>query len=89
MVDLVIRGAVIVDGLGHEPKRADLAVKDGRIVGIGEIKDRGAETIDADGLVLAPGIVDVHTHYDAQVTWDATLSPSPSLGVTTARPGDP
>jgi N-acyl-D-aspartate/D-glutamate deacylase len=88
MVDLVIRGAVIVDGLGHEPKRADLAVKDGRIAGIGEIKDKGAETIDADGLVLSPGIVDVHTHYDAQVTWDATLSPSPSLGVTTAVMGN-
>ncbi len=88
MVDLVIRGATIVDGLGHEPNRADLAVKDGRIVGIGAIKDRGAETIDADGLVLAPGIVDVHTHYDAQVTWDATLSPSPSLGVTTAVMGN-
>ena len=55
MVDLVIRGATIVDGLGHEPKRADLAVKDGRIAGIGEIKDKGAETIDADGLVLSPG----------------------------------
>ncbi|HEY6716081.1 MAG TPA: D-aminoacylase, partial [Reyranella sp.] len=82
MVDLVIRGATLVDGLGHEPRRADLAVKDGRIVAIGEIKDRDAETIAADGLVLAPGIVDVHTHYDAQVTWDATLSPSPSLGVT-------
>ena len=88
MVDLVIRGATIVDGLGHEPRRADLAVKDGRIAAIGEIKDKGAETIDADGLVLAPGIVDVHTHYDAQVTWDATLSPSPSLGVTTAVIGN-
>jgi N-acyl-D-aspartate/D-glutamate deacylase len=88
MVDLVIRGATLVDGLGHEPRRADLAVKDGRIAAIGEIKDKGAETIDADGLVLSPGIVDVHTHYDAQVTWDATLSPSPSLGVTTAVMGN-
>jgi len=88
MVDLVIRGAVIVDGLGHEPRRADLAVKDGRIAAIGEVTDRGAETIDADGLVLSPGIVDIHTHYDAQVTWDATLSPSPSLGVTTAVMGN-
>jgi N-acyl-D-aspartate/D-glutamate deacylase len=88
MVDLVIRGATIVDGLGHEPKRADLAVKDGRIAAIGEIKEAAARTIDADGLTLAPGIVDVHTHYDAQVTWDATLSPSPSLGVTTAVMGN-
>jgi N-acyl-D-aspartate/D-glutamate deacylase len=88
MADLVIRGATIVDGLGHEPRRADLAVRDGKIAAIGEIKDKGAETIDADGLTLAPGIVDVHTHYDAQVTWDSTLSPSPSLGVTTAVMGN-
>ena len=88
MTDLVIRGATIVDGLGNDPRRADLAVKDGRIAAIGDIKDSAAETIDADGLTLAPGIVDVHTHYDAQVTWDATLSPSPSLGVTTAVMGN-
>jgi N-acyl-D-aspartate/D-glutamate deacylase len=88
MADLIIRGATIVDGLGHEPRRADLAIKDGKIAAIGEIKDKGTETIDADGLTLAPGIVDVHTHYDAQVTWDATLSPSPSLGVTTAVMGN-
>jgi N-acyl-D-aspartate/D-glutamate deacylase len=88
MVDLVIRGATIVDGLGHEPRRADLAVRDGRITNIGEIKDPAARTIDADGLTLAPGIIDIHTHYDAQVTWDATLSPSPSLGVTTAVMGN-
>ena len=88
MADLVIRGATIVDGLGHEPRRADLAVKDGRITAIGEIKEKGVETVDAGGLTLAPGIVDVHTHYDAQVTWDTTLSPSPSLGVTTAVIGN-
>jgi N-acyl-D-amino-acid deacylase len=88
MVDLVIRGATVVDGLGNDPKRADVAVKDGRIAAIGAVSDKGNETIDADGLVLSPGIVDVHTHYDAQVTWDATLSPSPSLGVTTAVIGN-
>jgi N-acyl-D-aspartate/D-glutamate deacylase len=88
MVDLVIRGATVVDGLGHEPRRADVAVKDGKIVAIGEVKDKGAETIDAGGLTLSPGIIDVHTHYDAQVTWDSTLSPSPSLGVTTAIMGN-
>ena len=88
MVDLVIRGATVVDGLGSEPARADVAVKDGRIVAIGAVSDKGNETVDADGLVLSPGIVDVHTHYDAQVTWDATLSPSPSLGVTTAVIGN-
>ena len=88
MVDLIIRGATIVDGLGHDPRRADLAVTDGRIAAIGEIKDGAARTVDAGGLTLTPGIVDVHTHYDAQVTWDATLSPSPSLGVTTAVMGN-
>src|ERR1700684_3105270 len=88
MTDTVIRGASIVDGLGHEPRRADLAIKDGRIVAIGDIKDSGAETISAGRLPLAPGIIDVHTHYDAQVTWDSTLSPSPSLGVTTAVIGN-
>jgi N-acyl-D-amino-acid deacylase len=88
MVDLVIRGATVVDGLGSEPRRADVAVKDGRIAAIGSVTERGSETIDADGLVLSPGIVDLHTHYDAQVTWDATLSPSPSLGVTTAVIGN-
>jgi N-acyl-D-aspartate/D-glutamate deacylase len=88
MVDLVIRGATVVDGLGNDPRRADVAVKDGKIVAIGAVSDKGNETVDGGGLVLAPGIVDVHTHYDAQVTWDATLSPSPSLGVTTAVIGN-
>ena len=88
MVDLVIRGATVVDGLGSDPKKADVAVKDGKIVAIGSVADKGDETVDGGGLVLAPGIVDVHTHYDAQVTWDATLSPSPSLGVTTAVIGN-
>src|SRR5688572_19874494 len=88
MADLVIRGATIVDGLGNPPRRADLAVKDGRIAAIGDINSSGGETVDAGGLVLSPGIIDVHTHYDAQVTWDATLSPSPSLGVTTAVMGN-
>src|SRR6185295_735062 len=88
MTDLVIRGATVVDGLGNDPIRADVAVKDGKIADIGDIKAKADKTIDAGGLTLAPGIVDVHTHYDAQVTWDATLSPSPSLGVTTAVMGN-
>jgi len=88
MHDLVIRGATVVDGLGHDPVRADVAVKDGRIAEIGDITPNGAETVDAGGLALMPGIIDIHTHYDAQVTWDPTLSPSPSLGVTTAVMGN-
>jgi N-acyl-D-aspartate/D-glutamate deacylase len=88
MFDLVIRGATLVDGLGHEPRRNDVAVKDGRVAAIGEIRDAQARTVDAGGLVLSPGIVDVHTHYDAQITWDPILSPSTSLGVTTAVIGN-
>jgi N-acyl-D-amino-acid deacylase len=88
MYNLVIRGATVVDGLGHDPRRADLAVKDGRIAAIGEVGVDAAEIVDAGGLTLMPGIIDLHTHYDAQVTWDPTLSPSPSLGVTTAVMGN-
>src|SRR5260370_41686502 len=88
MYDLVIRGATVVDGLGREPRRADVAVKDSRISAIGEADSNAAEVIDAGGLSLMPGIIDIHTHYDAQVTWDPTLSPSPSLGVTTAVMGN-
>src|SRR6267143_5464580 len=88
MHDLVIRGATVIDGLGHDPIRAEIAVKDGRIAEIGEVRGAAAEVIDAGGLTLMPGIIDLHTHYDAQVTWDPTLSPSPSLGVTTAIMGN-
>jgi N-acyl-D-amino-acid deacylase len=88
MYDLVVRGATVVDGLGHEPLRADVAVKDGRIAKIGAITAAASEVVDAAGLALMPGIIDLHTHYDAQVTWDPTLSPSPSLGVTTAVMGN-
>src|SRR5882672_4173741 len=88
MHDLVIRGATVIDGLGHDPIRADVAVKDGHIAAIGEVGKNAAEIVDAAGLALMPGIIDLHTHYDAQVTWDPTLSPSPSLGVTTAVMGN-
>ena len=71
MYDLVIRGATIVDGLGHEPRRADVAVENGRIAAIGEVGRDAGEVVDAGGLTLMPGIIDIHTHYDAQVTWDA------------------
>src|SRR5207245_7339380 len=86
--DLVIRGATIVDGIGHDPLRAEIGIKDGRIAEIGDVRGAAAEVIDAGGLTLMPGIIDLHTHYDAQVTWDPTLSPSPSLGVTTAVMGN-
>src|SRR6266851_1591802 len=88
MHDLVIRGATVVDGLGHDPIRVDVAVRDGRIAAIGEVGNDASEIVDAGGFALMPGIIDLHTHYDAQVTWDPTLSPSPSFGVTTAIMGN-
>src|SRR5256886_12341665 len=88
MYDLVIRGGTVVDGLGHDPISTDVAVKDSRIAKIGAIPADAAEVVDAGGLALMPGIVDLHTHYDAQITWDATLSPSVALGVTTAVMGN-
>src|SRR5574341_1078517 len=85
MHDLVIRNAQILDGLGSPPAYGDLAVTGGRIVAVA---GKGKEEVDADGLALMPGIIDNHTHYDAQITWDRWLSPSPSLGVTTAVIGN-
>jgi len=84
MNDLLIRGATVYDGTGRPGRVADVAVRDGRIAEPGPAR----RTLDAGGLALMPGIVDVHTHYDAQVTWDAKLSPSPALGVTTAILGN-
>ena len=88
MHDLIIRNAQVYDGTGLPAVLADVAVAQGRIVQIGEVTGSALETIDAQGLALMPGIVDLHTHYDAQVTWDRTLSPSPALGVTTAVIGN-
>jgi N-acyl-D-aspartate/D-glutamate deacylase len=88
MLDLAIRGATVYDGSGAPPRRVDVGVRDGRVTVVGTLAEPARETVDADGLALAPGLVDVHTHYDAQATWDATLSPSPSLGVTTAVIGN-
>lgn len=88
MHDVVIRNALIVDGLGSPPKRGDLAVAKGRIVEIGKVDRLAKETVDADGLALMPGIIDNHTHYDAQLTWDPYASPSPALGVSTAVIGN-
>ena len=86
--DLLIRGATVFDGLGSPGRIADVAVSEGRIVEVGRWAGGARTTVDAAGLTLMPGIVDVHTHFDAQVTWDPTLSPSPSLGVTTVLIGN-
>ena len=88
MHELVIRNALLLDGSGSSPRHGDVGVKDGRIAEIGEVKDSAKETIDAGGLALMPGIIDNHTHYDAQLTWDPSASPSPALGVTTAIIGN-
>ncbi len=88
MMDLLIRGAQVFDGSGSAPVNADVAVHEGRIAEVGKLSGSAHQVVDAQGLALMPGIVDIHTHYDAQVTWDRTLSPSPALGVTTAVMGN-
>ena len=87
MHDLAIRNALLLDGLGSPPRHGDLAVTDGRVSEIGSVGEARQE-VDADGLALMPGIIDNHTHYDAQITWDPWASPSPALGVTTAVIGN-
>ena len=88
MFDLIIRNAQVFDGLGHPALRADVAVSQGVVAEIGKISGPSKQEIDAKGLSLMPGIVDLHTHFDAQVTWDRTMSPSPALGVTTVVMGN-
>ncbi|MFQ5773579.1 MAG: amidohydrolase family protein [Kiloniellaceae bacterium] len=88
MHDLVIRNALLIDGTRAPGRHGDLAVRGGLIAGTGSDLGPGREEIDADGLALMPGIIDTHTHYDAQITWDPGLTPSPSLGVTTVVIGN-
>ncbi len=88
MYQFIIRNATLYDGLGSPGVRADLAVRDGRIAAIGPIDAPAGEIIDAEGLALMPGIIDNHTHYDAQLTWDPFATPSPAHGVTTAIIGN-
>ncbi len=86
--DLVIKNGIVVDGSGFSRYRADVAVKDGTIVEIGKIRGAAAATIDADGLFVAPGVIDTHTHYDAQPFWDKLCTSSVWHGVTTVLMGN-
>ena len=88
MHELVIRGGTVVDGTGRTPRTADVIVDSGRVTEIGRAGTRGRREIDADGLIVAPGWIDIHTHYDGQAMWDPLLETSSSHGVTTAVMGN-
>ena len=88
MADLVVHGATVVDGSGAPPRTADVAITDGHIVEVGRVGAGTARTIDADGLLVTPGFVDLHTHFDGQATWDPLLAPSSRHGVTSLAMGN-
>lgn len=87
-MDLVIRGGTVVDGSGAQPRTADVGIEGGRVVEVGRVVARGTREVDADGLLVTPGFVDIHTHFDGQATWDPLLAPSSQHGVTTVAMGN-
>ena len=88
MYDLIIRNGTVIDGTGADRKVADIAISEGQIMKVGEVLERANNEIDANGKLVAPGWVDIHTHYDGQATWDPILAPSSWHGVTTVVMGN-
>src|SRR6202034_4546573 len=88
MHDLIVRGGTLVDGTGADARRADVAIDDGRITEVGQIDGAATQEIEADGQLVTPGWVDIHTHYDGQATWDPILAPSSWHGATTILMGN-
>ena len=86
--DLIIRGGTIVDGTGAKAYVGDVALKNGQILQVGKVNGKAEEEIDANGMLVAPGFVDIHTHYDGQATWDQEMAPSSWHGVTTVVMGN-
>jgi len=88
MYDAVVKNGSVIDGTGAPARRAHIGIRDGRVVAVGDLDESGHVVIDADGLAVAPGFIDLHSHYDAQVFWDTTLTPSCLHGVTTVVGGN-
>jgi N-acyl-D-aspartate/D-glutamate deacylase len=88
MYETIIRGGTVVDGTGAPARTADVAIRDGRIAEVGRVTAPARQVIDADGALVTPGFIDIHTHYDGQFLWDDRIDPSFSHGVTTAIAGN-
>src|SRR5579863_4781910 len=86
--DLLIKNGTVVDGTGAKPRRADVAIADGKVAEIGQVTDSAKKVIDASDLIVAPGFIDPHTHYDAQICWDPYITSSSWHGVTSVIMGN-